>query len=92
MSDKKQIKISEILSMLEGGKSRKDIAAHLEIPMSQLKRIFEHEKLVGKKARPSVNWELIDDTVVEEAGNSPVNVETTDNVEATANATEEAQY
>ena len=67
MSDKKQIKVGDILEMLNSGKTRKDIAAHYEIPMTQLKRIFEHDKLKGRKARPSVDWVLIDDTVGETA-------------------------
>lgn len=62
MSDKKQIKITEILALLEQGKKRSEIATHYGITDADVKRMFAHPKLKGRKAHKEPTWELEDDT------------------------------
>ena len=64
MSEKKQIKISDVLQMLEDGKNRQEIGKELGIVPREVKMLFEHPKLKGKKRKvifvPS--FEVADDT------------------------------
>lgn len=62
----KEVKISTILTLLEEGKTRKEIAELLEITQTQCKNLFKHPKLKNKrkKSEPQV-IELIDDTNIE---------------------------
>lgn len=57
----KQIKISEVLECLDKSMSREEIAEHFGITMADCKRMFQHPKLKGKKARKKPQFELIDD-------------------------------
>jgi orotate phosphoribosyltransferase-like protein len=59
----KQIKISEVLSLLEDGLTRPEIAETLDISMADCRRLFQNEKLKGKKPKKQMDFELIDDTV-----------------------------
>lgn len=70
MSDRKQIKVSEVLNLLDQGKNRADIQAHYELSHSEMKRLFQHEKLKGKKPKKQPSFDLVDDTV-EEIPHSP---------------------
>ena len=81
MSDKKQIKISEVLVLLEQGKKRSEIATHYGITDADVKKVFAHPKLKGKKAHKEPIWELTDDTddVVEPA--TDVNAEAVNETE-----------
>jgi len=85
MSEKKQIKISDVVALLQEGKTRKEIAEHYDIPQSSVKKIFQHPKLKGKKSHKTPDYELVDDvsedgTVITE--DTPVNAENWDaNVE-----------
>jgi len=58
---KKDIKISEVLTCLEEGMSRVEIATYFEITMVDCKRLFKHPLLKGKKAKKQVEFNLIDD-------------------------------
>lgn len=58
----KEIKIGTILTLLEEGKTRKEIAEHLQISLSDLKTIFSHPKLKGKRQKKQKDYVLVDDT------------------------------
>lgn len=62
MSEKKQITISSVLSLLDDGKGRKEIGEHFELSAVDLKKLFQHPKLKNKKPRKPTSFELIDDT------------------------------
>ena len=59
---KKQIKISEVLALLNDGKTREMIAEELELSKTEVSKLFQHPKLKGKKAKKAVTFELFDDT------------------------------
>ena len=61
-----QITITEVLNDLTNGLSRHDIKAKYNLSPAQLKQIFSHPKLKGKKAKKAeVMIDLIDDTITE---------------------------
>lgn len=62
-----QITITEVLNDLTNGLSRHDIKAKYNLSPAQLKQIFSHPKLKGKKAKKAeVMIDLIDDTITAE--------------------------
>lgn len=79
MSNKKPIKISEVLNLLNEGKKRPEVAEALGITMAECRKLFEHPKLKGKQARKPVGFVVVDD--LEEEENEEVKVETTSDVE-----------
>lgn len=60
----RQIKISDIIAMLEGGKTREEIKGHYNMTPGELKAVFSHPKLKGRKTHTAkaTSFELIDDT------------------------------
>lgn len=70
------MKISDILKMLDNGQDRKAIALHYGVTQATLKRVFDSSpKLKGKKVKPTVPVNLIDDTddvVAAPKANAPV--------------------
>lgn len=60
---KPTITVSGVHNLLDNGYSREDIAEHYGITMADVKRLFKHEKLKGKKAKKAPGFELVDDTV-----------------------------
>lgn len=77
----KEIKISEVLALLDAGKSREEIAEHYGISMADCKRLFNHPSLKGKKAKKQPAFTIVDDTAeaTEEVSN-PVVEETEEEV------------
>lgn len=69
-----RITISEVLSLLDQGKSRKEIAEHYGRTQSEMKRIvWEHPKLKNRKAKKQYTGiELEDDTEETVAQAAPV--------------------
>lgn len=69
-----RITISEVLSLLDQGKSRKEIAEHYGRTQSEMKRIvWEHPKLKNRKAKKQYTGiELEDDTEETVAQTAPV--------------------
>jgi len=69
------IRISEVLSLLDRGKSRKEIAEHFGKSEAEMQRsVWSHEKLKGRKAK-KVHDIVLEDDVDEEGIDNP---ETTD--------------
>jgi hypothetical protein len=63
MEEKVNIVISEVLALLESGHDREAIKAHYQISNSDLKLLFEHPKLKGKRPKKT-NIIIVDDTEV----------------------------
>ena len=63
MSDKKVIGIAQILAYLKDGKTRKEIAEIYGINMAEMKQIFMHEQLKGKKTfkKKAQSYLLVED-------------------------------
>jgi hypothetical protein len=62
MEEKKKISISEILSLLDKGYTRKEVQEHYGITIGECTKLFKHPKLTGKKPKSKVSFELVDDT------------------------------
>jgi hypothetical protein len=76
----RQVTISEVISLLDQGKSRKEIAEYYNIPMSVMaEKIFSHPKLKGLKAKKQYHINLIDDTDISVEDN--ITVENSDSLE-----------
>lgn len=63
-NEKPQIRISDVLRMLqEEGKTRPEIGEHYGLNGVQLKKLFQHEELKGKKTRkaPEEAFVIIND-------------------------------
>ena len=60
--EKTKILISEIIQMLEDGKTRTDIQEKYGLNASEIKTLFKHPKLKGRKTKKPLSFELIDDT------------------------------
>lgn len=65
---KQQIKVSEVLELLEQGKSRKEIGEYFGLNGVEVKTLFQHPELKGKKAKKQMPFVIIDDIneVIEE--------------------------
>lgn len=69
----KQLRISEIITMIESGSKRSQIQEHFGLTMTEMKNVFSHPKLKGLRAkRSAVN--LLDDTEEESFMGIPVSV------------------
>lgn len=66
MSDNKiQVKVSEVLALLDAGKDRKAIAAHYGVSASAVASLFKHPDLKSKKARKPSPFEILPEGDVE---------------------------
>lgn len=57
------IKISEVLDLLDKGKTRPEIAKHFDLNLVQVAALFRHEKLRGKKTKKVASdaFNIVDD-------------------------------
>lgn len=58
--EQKKVTVQGILGYLKKGMTRQEIAEELELPMSDIRRIFQHPKLVGKRPTIKPGFVLID--------------------------------
>lgn len=68
-NEKKQISLSHVLDMLENGHTREEIGEHYGLNSTELKVLFKHEKLKGKrtkKKKPKPSFDIVDDLNEEE--------------------------
>lgn len=63
---KTEIKISEVLSLLEEGKTREEIRDYFDITKPDLVALFKHPLLKGKKAKKQRSFVVVDDVSTEE--------------------------
>lgn len=66
---KKEIKISEVLQLLQEGYTRDQIAVKYGISQKELKYLFQHPKLKGKKTIKGIGIAIVDD--LEEVAEMP---------------------
>lgn len=57
----KEIRISEVLELIETYHNREEIAEHFGINMSECKQLFQHPELKGKRTRPKPTFVIVDD-------------------------------
>jgi hypothetical protein len=62
MSERQRITISGVLELLNQGKNRAEIGEHYNLNANQVRKIFQHPKLKGKKPRTQDPFVLVDDT------------------------------
>ena len=62
----REIKISEVLDLLEQGKTREEIQSIYGLSVKELKMLFSHPKLKGKKTKKAPSFILVDDLENEE--------------------------
>lgn len=94
------VKINDVLTMLDEGKTREDIRIHYNISKAALNRLFQHEKLKGKKTKGyempsrkkdfSAEFAIEDDAPDAEVYKAPVRKAKTDQAEAKPQAQAEA--
>jgi hypothetical protein len=66
MSEKRKIVLSEVLSLLKDGKSRKEINIIYELNPLEVKALWGNEKLKNKKpAKYTINFDLDDDIEID---------------------------
>lgn len=61
--EKKVIKISEVLALIEEGKTRVEIRKELDLNTTEMKNLFAHPLLKNRKARKIVSEIIIEDDV-----------------------------
>lgn len=61
MSEKKQIKVSEVIALIENGKTRSQIREELGLSLQELAVLFKHPKLKNRRAKSVPTIEIIDD-------------------------------
>lgn len=88
---KKEIKISEVLQLLQEGYTRDQIAVKYGISQKELKYLFQHPKLKGKKTIKGIGIVIVNDLEempempeASEAWGEENAVETMDNIETPA--------
>lgn len=57
----KEIKISEVLEMIEAGKTRPEIKEHYNLTTKEMAALNNHPLIKGKKAKTPLNIKIIDD-------------------------------
>lgn len=62
MENKREIKVSEVIALLEAGKSREEIGAELGLTRAEVTALFKHPSLKGKKAKKQLDFVVVDDT------------------------------
>jgi hypothetical protein len=60
-SDKVKITVSSVLGMLKEGKTREEIRQHYGLSKTELKALFQHPKLKGRKTHKAPSFTLVDD-------------------------------
>lgn len=62
MEEKRKITVSEVLSLLDEGKTRKEIEKYFGLNPREAKELWKHPKLINKKpAKYSVGIVIVDD-------------------------------
>ena len=60
----KEVKITDVLAMLNSGKNRKEIGDELGLTFAQRTELFKHPKLKGVKTKPAMKgFVIVDDTM-----------------------------
>lgn len=59
--EKVKITTAEVLELLELGKSREEIQNHFGLTKPDLKKLFKHPKLKGRKTKKAPGFEIVDD-------------------------------
>lgn len=60
--EKRQIKVSDVLALLEQGKDRAAIKQELDLTHAEMAALFQHSKLKNKKPKVQASFILFDDT------------------------------
>lgn len=72
--ERKQLKLSDIIALIEAGKTRNTIRKELGLTIAQVAELFKHPKLKNKRARGSrgVAFDLVDDLEGDTPASAPV--------------------
>lgn len=63
--EKRPIKVSEVLALLEQGNDRTAIRTQLDLTHAEMASLFKHPKLKNKKPKTQATFVLVDDTADE---------------------------
>lgn len=67
MADQRQqLSVSQVLADLADGKSREEIKEKYNLNSNDMKKLFDHPKLKGRRTKKAPSFQLVDDTVQEE--------------------------
>lgn len=80
----KEIKISEVLEMIEAGKTRPEIREYYGLSVREMTVLSNHPLIKGKKAKTPVNINIIDDVseIGEEEQSESLSEEPVENAES----------
>ena len=87
----REIKISEVLDMLEQGKVRSEIKTELNLTHSEMVQLFQHPKLKHRKPKTQSSFVLVDDTEEQDNEGSPTLSENINNVKESSDTKAEAK-
>lgn len=59
---KREIKVSEVLDLLNQGKGRAEIREYYSLTHQEMQSLFQHPKLKNKKPKSQPSFILVDDT------------------------------
>jgi len=59
MSERQQIVVEDVLEMLADGKTREEIQAHYGLNGVELKKLFMHEQLKGRRTHKVPTFEIV---------------------------------
>lgn len=81
-----QIKISDVINLLEEGNNREAIATHYGLEKNEVNELFKHPSLKGKrpkKAKPAPRFTIVDDTVEDSTTDEGITNPSSDNAAIT---------
>lgn len=81
MVNNKQIKLSEVIELFEKGYTREEIGEKFGLTNKEVKYIFKHPLLAGKRQRERIRVDLIDDVSACEEKLDPCNYAVAEQVE-----------
>ena len=85
-----KINPKDVLALLADGKSREEVREHYNLSKGDLKKVFQHPDLKGRKTKKAPGFVFEEDTTIDSIGASDVVVGTTQEPEV-ANAVAEEE-
>ena len=89
--EKVEIRLSEVIMLLEEGNTREQIAEHFGLNKAEVTMLFQHEKLKGKRPKKVPSFTITDDLGGAPASEAPTEESTSTNDESFQNSEEHSE-